>query len=102
MKSRPEDPVLTSSRREAVVVFFIWLAACIYTLAFCYRYGYGRDPATLTYALGVPDWVFWGVFTPWTICTLLSFWVANFFMADDDLGEVRPEVDLHREEAPRA
>jgi hypothetical protein len=105
MMPRREDPVLSSSRREACVVFFIWLAACVYTLGFCYRYGYGRDPATLTFVAGVPDWVFWGIFTPWTICTLVSFWIANFFMRDDDLGAERPEAELkpsHDSEAHRA
>lgn len=94
MPSRPEDPVLVSSRREAVVVFLIWLAACLYTVGFSYVFGYGRDPASLRFILGMPDWVFGGIFVPWTVCTLLSYLVARFFIADDDLGEEMPEESL--------
>jgi len=94
MIPRREDPVLTSARREAWLVFLIWLAACVYTVGFSYRYGYERDADTLTYVLGFPDWVFWGVITPWSVCTLLCFVVAYFVIADDDLGEAREEEAL--------
>jgi len=94
MSARLEDPVLRSSRREAVVCFGIWLAACIYTVGYCYAFGYSRDPKTLAYVLGIPDWVFYGIVLPWTVCTLASFWVSNFFIRDEDLGEEQPEVDL--------
>src|SRR5262245_44163658 len=70
MKVRPEDPVLISSRREALLVFLIWLLAAGYSIGVCYAWGYGRDAATLTYVLGFPDWVFWGVVVPWSACTV--------------------------------
>ena len=93
MNPRREDPVLTSSRREALLALAIWLVACVYSIAVCYRYGYSenRDPATLTYVLGMPDWIFWGVFAPWTVCTLLSFCLSYFVIRDEDLGEQRAE-----------
>lgn len=91
-----EDPVLTSSRREAVTTFVIWLAACTYSIAVCYRMGYGRDAATLTYVLGFPDWVFWGVMLPWTICTILCFVLSYFVIRDEDLGEEQLEEQLTR------
>jgi hypothetical protein len=94
MSVRLEDPVLRSSRREAVVCFGIWLAACIYTVGYCGAYGYNLDPKTLTFIAGIPTWVFYGILLPWTVCTVVSFWVSNFFMADDDLGEEQAEVDL--------
>jgi hypothetical protein len=94
MTVRREDPVLTSSRREAWLVFFIWLVACVYTLSVSYWLGYGRDVATLTYVLGFPDWIFWGVVTPWTVCTLLCYVMAYHVIADDDLGEEREEESL--------
>jgi hypothetical protein len=94
MSARLEDPVLRSSRREAVVCFGIWLAACTYTVGYCAVYGYDLDPNTLTFVAGIPSWVFYGIVLPWTICTLTSFWVSNFFMADEDLGEEQAEVDL--------
>jgi hypothetical protein len=97
MSSRLEDPVLRSSRREAIVCFGIWLIACIYTVGYCGLFGYNLDPKTLTFVAGIPSWVFYGILVPWTVCTLLSFWVSNFFMSDDDLGEEQAEVDLTAE-----
>ncbi|HEV7223665.1 MAG TPA: DUF997 family protein [Pirellulales bacterium] len=87
---RREDPLLRSARREALVVLGVWLAAFVYTIGYCYAFGYGRDPDTLSFVLGFPDWVFWGVVTPWSACTAISIWFAMAFMSDDDLG---PEPD---------
>ena len=35
-----EDPVVCSGRREAIWAFSLWLLAAIYTLGYCYVYGY--------------------------------------------------------------
>jgi hypothetical protein len=86
MTQRMEDPLLHSARREALIVLGIWLAACVYTIGYCYAFGYGRDPETLTFVLGFPDWIFFGVVTPWFVCTAVSIWFALTFMADQDLG----------------
>jgi hypothetical protein len=94
MPARPEDPVLTSSRREALVVLAIWAAACSYTVGYCWLLGYEREPESLTFVAGVPDWVFWGIFVPWSVCTALSFWVSHYLIADQDLGQERPEEQL--------
>ena len=87
MTAPAEDPVLTSSRREAVLAFTIWLAACVYSISVCYRYGYDRDPATLTYILGFPDWIFWGIVVPWLASTVISGVFAFCFMKDEDLDK---------------
>jgi hypothetical protein len=94
MRSANEDPVLTSSRREALITFAIWLMACIYSISVCYRYGYGRDVTTLTYVLGFPDWIFYGVVLPWTICTVLCFVMAYCVIADAELGEEQAEEQI--------
>ena len=97
MNESKEDPVLTSARREALLVFAIWLAACVYSISVCYRLGYGRDVETLTYVFGFPDWIFWGVVVPWTVCTGLSFVLSYFVIRDEDLGEEQLEEQLsHR------
>ena len=98
MTRHAEDPVLTTARREALLTFVIWISACAYSIGVCYRYGYGRDLTTLTYVLGFPDWIFYGVVMPWTVCTLLCFVMSQFIIADADLGEVRVEEQLE----PRA
>jgi hypothetical protein len=94
MSRRPEDPVLKSSRREAVLVLLIWLVACVYTVGYCYAFGYHRDVATIEYVLGFPDWVFWGIIAPWTVCTALCFLLTYFVIQDDDLGREQAESDL--------
>lgn len=81
------DPVLASARREAIAVFVIWLAAMAYTITYCYRHGYGRRLEDLTYVLGFPDWVFWGVVAPWLVCVAVSYAFAFWFMTDQELGE---------------
>jgi hypothetical protein len=94
-----DDPVLRSARREASLVFAVWLTALVYTVGYCYTFGYGRDPETLALVLGFPDWVFWGILVPWTACTVFSGWFAFVFMTDDDLGAEEEEVQLPGEEA---
>jgi len=101
MNQRFEDPVLSSARREAVLVFVIWLVACLYSVGVCYRFGYGRDVSTLTYVFGFPDWVFWGIVVPWTACTVLCFILSYFVIRDEDLGEEQAEEQLSKR-APEA
>jgi hypothetical protein len=96
MNESREDPVLISARREALLVFAIWLAACVYSISVCYKLGYGRDAATLTYVFGFPDWIFFGVVVPWTVCTVLSFVLSYFVIRDDDLGEEQSEEQIIR------
>jgi uncharacterized membrane protein YhdT len=85
--NRPHEPVLVSARREAQWVLLLWLTAAVYTLSVCGWFGYGRSLESLTYVLGFPDWVFWGIVTPWCMCTAISFVVSRYLMTDGDLGE---------------
>ena len=94
MPARLEDPVLVSARREAIVVLTIWAAACAYSVGYCYLYGYGRPAESIAYVWGFPDWIFWGVVVPWSVCTAICFWLAYFFIRDEDLGEEQAESDL--------
>jgi hypothetical protein len=94
MNQRSENPVLTSSRREAVLVMSIWLVACVSTIGICYWLGYDRDVTTLTFVFGFPDWIFWGIIVPWTVCTALCFIVPRYVITDEDLGEEQTEESL--------
>ena len=87
MPRSAEDPLLTSARREAIVVFAIFAAALLYSVLYSYRHGYGRELEDLTFVLGFPDWVFWGVVVPWGTATLASFLFGALFMRDERLGE---------------
>lgn len=97
MPERREDPVLKSARREALVVLVLWLAAMTYTVTYCYLFGYGRSLEELTFILGFPDWVFWGIIAPWAVCLVLSYWFSHLFMRDEDLGEDREASDAPQE-----
>jgi hypothetical protein len=90
------DPVVRSARREALAVLLIWLAAMAYTVGYCAKYGYGRRLEELTYVLGFPDWVFWGVITPWLVCVAICYAFSYLFMTDEDLGA---EVDEDEDNA---
>jgi hypothetical protein len=97
MPQRAEDPVLVNSRREAAIVLVIWATACTYTVGYCAAFGYDREPSSLRFVFGIPDWVFWGIVVPWATCSVLSFWVANFVIRDDDLGAEQPEAQLEEQ-----
>ena len=86
----PVDPVLKHSRREALIIAAMWLAATTYCCAYCYIFGYIRPHRPLGAAdlhpiLGMPSWFFWGVMAPWGACAVFTFWFAGFYMTDDDL-----------------
>lgn len=88
-----EDPVLKSSRREALWVLTIWATALVYTVGVCYSTGYGRSIESLRFVCGFPDWVFWGIVVPWTVCVAITAWFALRFMTDDALGDDEPEEE---------
>jgi hypothetical protein len=93
MPQSAPDPVLRSARREALWVFGAWLAAMGYSVPYCYAFGYGRRLEELSFVLGFPDWVFWGIIVPWSACLAFSFWFGATFMRDEDLGEELPEQE---------
>ena len=78
---------MKSARREALAAFAIWLIATIYSVGYCCTFGYGRDPQTLTFVLGFPDWVFWGIVVPWGVCTIVASLFAFCFMKDEVLED---------------
>ncbi|MFV1967195.1 MAG: hypothetical protein ACC628_17335 [Pirellulaceae bacterium] len=91
---RPEyDPVFLNSRREAILIFFLWLAGFVWAVPFCYLTGYidNYDPETFTTTLGVPTWLFWGIAVPWLVADFATTWFCFCYMKDDDLGHVREE-----------
>lgn len=85
MSDSNELPLLKSARREAVGALLIWLLVTAYSVCYCCAYGYNRDPQTLTFILGFPDWIFWGIVIPWGASTVISGVFAFCFMKDEDL-----------------
>ena len=93
------DPAFRSALREAIVLLGIFAVALVYTIVYCYVYGYGREPASIVTYAGIPDWVFWGVFAPWAGCIAVTVWFCFYYMADDDL---EPPGDSASSEAATA
>ena len=83
------DPTFRSTRREAAVIFAVWVAALLWTVPVCYLAGYGGTAWTDTVG-GIPRWVFWGVAVPWAAASAFALWFSLRVMGDDDLGEADP------------
>jgi hypothetical protein len=92
-----EDPIVSSSRREAVATVVIWASALCWSVGYCYTHGYNRPlDASLTgmeFYFGWPDWVFFGIVVPWGACVVVSTLFAFVFMQDAPLGEDRDDDD---------
>ena len=82
-----EDPVVRAARREALMALAMWVAAMTYTLTYCYLNGYGRTVDSLTFVLWFPDWVFWGIVVPWSICILASTVFAFCILGNEPLDD---------------
>lgn len=92
-----EDPVVTSSRREAIWTTLLWAAALAYSVGYCYVHGYrhsrplDKDLTGMTFYFGWPDWVFWGIVAPWLVCVVISTVFAFAFMRD---GKLADDLDI--------
>ncbi len=83
--SADEDPLLRSARREAIVSLVLAALALAYTVGYAALFGYERTGESLTFVLGIPDWVFWGIVVPWIACLGASWWFSFWFVEDDTL-----------------
>ena len=96
------DPVYLNSRREAVVIFGVWVACLLWAVPYCYFFGYPSDgaainPDAITTIWGIPSWVFWGILVPWLAADAFTIWFCFFYMVDDDLGEANEGIDVQEE-----
>ena len=81
------DPVFLSARREALIIFAIWIVALLWAVPYCYFAGYGISSGDqLETVLGVPSWAFWGIAAPWIVANAFTVWFCLRFMRDDPLG----------------
>ena len=100
------DPVFLHARREALVIVALFSAFCLWSIYVCYNYGFmGPDDqqATVKIILGMPSWVFWGLFLPWIAVDAVAVWFCFFFMKADDLGEAHEgEETEHQVRMPGA
>ncbi len=94
-KTGKEQELLRHARREGLLLMGVWALCLIWSTAGAAVAGYGRDPDDIRLILGIPDWVFWSVVLPWSLCLLFSGWFCFRYMADDDLGQDRAEGAGH-------
>jgi hypothetical protein len=98
------DPGFKRTRRESLFLILPWLVCCIWSVGYCYLFGYTthpRQPGEITNLLpdlsaydqhgvpaldplgwGIPAWAFWGIFVPWIISILFSIVYALWIMND--------------------
>ena len=95
------DPIFLNSRREAIIIFCLWLVGLIWAVPFCYLNGYlgNVDPENISTIWGIPSWLFWGIFIPWIVADIFTTWFCFCYMKDDDLGETHEGLDLKEEVA---
>ena len=88
------DPIFLNARREAIVIFLIWLVCLLWSVPFCYAYGYPEqyDAAEFSTLFGIPTWLFWGIAAPWLLANIATTWFCFAFMKDDDLGVAEDEL----------
>lgn len=96
------DPVFIHSRREAIIIFCVWVVCLLWAVPYCYNNGYPAageqfDPESLVLVWGMPSWVFYGIVLPWLLAILFSTWFCFSYMKDDDLGVANEGVDIEEE-----
>lgn len=90
------DPFFLNARREAIVIFCLWVTALIWAVPFCYLNGYGDiDPATFSTTWGIPTWLFWGILVPWIVADIFTTWFCFCYMKDDAMGDVPETPDAN-------
>lgn len=104
MADSQEDPIVRSSRREALCFAVLWVTALSYSVGYCYTYGYDRELDTsldgMTFVFGWPDWVFNGIVAPWLVATAISIVFAHWVMQDAPLGPDGDDSDGDDDEEP--
>lgn len=101
------DSVFLNSRREAIVIFTIWLVALLWSVPYCYLNGYladgeAFDPDSFQLTWGIPSWQFYGIAAPWFVAVVATTLFCFLFMKDDDLGKGPEDLEAERLQAAQA
>ena len=92
------DPVHRSSLRELRWILLLWLINLLWVVGYCRLFGYQSEGEPLTTVLGMPSWVFGGVFAPWIVATTVICWFALTQIEDHPLQDPAPEDATSREQ----
>ena len=82
------DPVYRSSLSELRWILFLWAIFFVWVIGYTNLYGYLPPDEPLTTVIGMPSWVFWGVFLPWVVSATVSCWFALTQIQDHPLEEL--------------
>ncbi len=87
-KTEPSpDPVYHSSLSEMRWILALWAVFFLWVIGYSSWYGYQLDDRPLVTVLGMPSWVFWGVFLPWVLSASVSCWFALTQIQDHPLDD---------------
>lgn len=73
--------------KEAKFAAAVLVIVFIYCTAVVVNMGYlapAERPLEPEMVWGIPEWVFWGVFLPWSVMVGVIWWFALFFLKDDE------------------
>ena len=92
-------PTFVHSRREAIVIFGLWVACLLWVVPYCYINGFSDavDPNNLKTTWGMPSWVVGGIIAPWLVADVFTIWFCFFYMQEDDLNAPGEEDDAATE-----
>ena len=91
----PYAPSFVNARREAWLILSAWAVCLLWTVGYSALAGYDVPPEQISFILGMPDWIFWGVLMPWIAATLFSVWFGLVYMTEDDLGPAEDDEEPH-------
>lgn len=97
LESSP-DPVYRSALRESRWILVLWLINMLWVVGYCSLFGYHSADEPLTTVLGMPSWVFGGIFMPWIVATTVISWFALTQIEDHPLHDPAPADEESEEQ----
>jgi len=103
MKS--SQPTLARSHWEWKICVAVWTLAAAWTLIVSWFLGYlgpalGEGEALPSIILGMPAWVFWGIFCPWVAVTLVTMGLGLRMQDDDSTAQPSNSPSQNRARGP--
>lgn len=90
------DPLYLHALRETLVIVVLFAIFCAWAIFIYFTFGLRQAEPTsqVSTTLGMPTWVFLGIFVPWIAVDAVAVWFCFTYMKDDDLGEAHEGEDL--------
>lgn len=81
------DPLCRSALREMGWILVAWLVNFAWVIGYCRTAAFAVEQGEPSTVMGMPAWVFFGVFLPWIAVTVFTAWFALTRMEDHPLEE---------------